>query len=183
MPPGAVTVYSPNLNQTDPHSKTKEREAVPGYNPNRKKQGLSVKDWEGIWENAVSPGKWCLLWQSKPRKGPGHPTACFWERCQFQPLENRGDYRLFRRSSRRGEGRIQKGLASSLTWKAAYQFSGRASSPSPKDNWKVCREFRKATVPIMKNTVTGRSKCSLQKEEGSISSVSLFHCDVYRTFR
>lgn len=43
MAPGAVTIYSPNINQTDPHSGTKDREAIPWIQPQEKKEGLSVK--------------------------------------------------------------------------------------------------------------------------------------------
>lgn len=47
MAPGAVTLPSPNINQTDTHSRTKERQAIPWMQSQEGKEGLSVKT-EGI---------------------------------------------------------------------------------------------------------------------------------------
>lgn len=43
MAPGAVTIPSPNINQTDAHSRTKERQAIPWMQSQAGKVGLSVK--------------------------------------------------------------------------------------------------------------------------------------------
>lgn len=124
MAPGAVTVCSPNINQTDPHSRTKERETIPWIQPQQKKEGLSANKQRRYLGKCSLPRQTMftltLTVQSQEGAWASH---CVRERCPFQPLENKGDHRLFRRSSSWGEDPERTGFRSHLQGLPIY-FQG-----------------------------------------------------------
>lgn len=98
--PGVVTTYSPYIHYTDPHSRSKEREAVPDT-ISREKGGSLCKNREGIWEMHSTQANDVYFEANgpKPGKAPAIPLTPFEKGANFNLLRTEVTTDSLKRSS------------------------------------------------------------------------------------